>query len=151
MKKNVIIFCVFAALAMLFAGCKGGGGGDSKDSTTTNANAAGVWSDGTDVGGYYTGMYFADGKIYLAATKDKTTFYYNSENAAGTYTTNGNEVTINITGSTSGTAIINGDTMTDKSDPNNILKRYASAKIEGKSATDFSRLIMTWAPTPPSP
>lgn len=151
MKKNVIIFCVFAALAMLFASCKGGGGGDSKDSTTTTTdNAAGVWSDGTDVGGYYyAGMYFTDGKIYLAYTKDKTTFYYNSENAAdGTYTTNGNEVTINITGGPSGTAIINGDTMTDKSDPNNIQKRYASAKIEGKTGDELTFLMLSWMTNP---
>lgn len=152
MKKNSIIFCTFAALAMLFAGCKGGGGGDSKDSTTTTVSAEGAWINEADDGsGFFVGVYLKDGKVYAAATKDKLTIYYMNDaaSASGTYTASGNSITLtDATTGKSETITINEGKITYGGDT---FTKFDSAKIEGKSATDFSLLVFSWMTTPPSP
>lgn len=154
MKKNVIIFCVLAALAMLFASCKGGGGGDSKDSTTTTVdNAAGVWIDKDDLNNpsalVCTGLYFTSGKSYLVFTFDKSTYFYITDEytgvKAGTYTANDNEVKITMDG-TGGilTGTINGDIMTVTGFGD--LKKCNATTIVGKTGQQFDDMF-----NPPNP
>lgn len=150
MKKNVIIFCVLAALAMLFASCKGGGGGDSKDSTTTTVdNAAGVWieevqlsidllGDGTERK-FYMGKYLTDGKAFIIMTNDKKTAYCQKDSAPdNTYTINGNVITWKD-GTTD--TITGGDTITNGAVT---IKKYPSIKLEAKTDAEMEIIAKTW-------
>ncbi len=149
MKKNVIIFCVFAALAMLFASCKGGGGGDSKDSTTTTTdNAAGAWINetGTINSGLtiYEGLYFSDGKVYTAITKDKSTIYYINDTVIATYTNSGNTITMTASGNTDNITINNGTISSNSI----TYKKYTSAKIESRTSDEVTALMLSWLLNP---
>ncbi|MCQ2595161.1 MAG: hypothetical protein MJ196_07855 [Treponemataceae bacterium] len=149
MKKNVIIFCVFAALAMLFASCSGGGGGSTLNNLLTSVE--GAWLEETAQSGVYSGFYLQDGKVYPAATKDKSTIYYTKDTlgevAPGTYTSSGEEVKITYDGKTA-TCKRNGDTMTyTESGTTHTMKKH-SGTIEAKTAAEFEALMLSWILNP---